>query len=51
VADPAVVLGGVVAAAAIAGSLSLNRKLILRVLKKLADEDEEATRLPGLFMA
>jgi hypothetical protein len=40
-----------VAAAAIAGSLSLNRKMILRVPKKLGDEDEEATRLPDLFMA
>jgi len=49
-----VVLGAVVvvavAAAAIAGSLSLNRKMILRVPKKLGDEDEEATRLRGLFM-
>ena len=45
------VLGAVVAAAAIAGSLSLNRKMILRVPKKLGDEDEGATRLPGLFMA
>ncbi len=43
------VLGAVVAAAEIAGSLSLNKKIILRVLKKLGDEDEEATRLPGLF--
>jgi len=51
VADPGVVLGAVVAAAAIAGSLSLNRKMILRVPKKLGDEDEGATRLPGLFMA
>jgi hypothetical protein len=55
VADPGVVLGAVVAAAvaavAIAGSLSLNRKMILRVPKKLGDEDAEATRLPGLFMA
>jgi hypothetical protein len=46
-----VVLGAVVAAAAIAGSLSLNRKIILRVPKKPGDEDEEVTRLPGLFMA
>ena len=46
-ADPGVVLGAVVAAAAIAGSLSLNRKMILRVPKKLGDEDEEVTRLPG----
>jgi len=51
VADPGVVLGVGVAAAAIAGSLSLNRKMILRVPKNLGDEDEEATRLPGLFMA
>jgi len=44
VADPGVVLGVgvavVVAAAAIAGSLSLNRKMILRVPKKLGDGDE-----------
>ena len=50
-ADPGVVLAAVVAAAAIARSLSLNRKMILRVLKKPGDEDEEITRLPGLFMA
>jgi hypothetical protein len=37
----------VVAAAAIARSLSLNRKTILRVPKKLGDEGEEVTRLPG----
>jgi hypothetical protein len=36
VADPGVVLEGVVVAAAIAGSLSLNRRMILRVPKKLA---------------
>jgi hypothetical protein len=34
-ADPGVVLGAVVAAAAIAGSLSLSRRMILRVTKKL----------------
>jgi hydroxymethylglutaryl-CoA reductase len=44
-------LAAVVAAAVIAGSLSLNRKMILRVPKKLGYEDEEVTRLPGLFMA
>jgi hypothetical protein len=42
-----VVLVAVVAAAAIAGSLSLSRKTILRVPKKLGDEGEEVTRLPG----
>jgi hypothetical protein len=42
-------LGEVVAAAAIAGSLSLNRKKILRGPKKLGDEDEEVARPPGLF--
>jgi len=51
VADPGVVLGAVVgagvAAAAIAGSLSLNRKMILRVPKKLGDEDEEVIRTWG----
>jgi len=51
VADPGVVLGAavgaVVAAAAIAGSLSLNRKMILRVPKKLSDEDEEVIRTWG----
>ena len=41
------VLGAVVAAAAIAGSLSLKRKMILRVPKKLGDEDEEAIRTRG----
>jgi hypothetical protein len=46
VADPGVVLGAVVgvvvvAAAAIAGSLSLNRKMILRVPKKLGQIDPE----------
>jgi hypothetical protein len=51
VADPGVVLAAAVAAAAIDGSLSLNRKMILRVPKKLGYEDEEVTRLPGLFMA
>jgi hypothetical protein len=40
-----------VAAAAIAGSLSLNRKMIIGVPKKLGKDDEEATRLPGLLMA
>jgi hypothetical protein len=44
VADPGVVLGAVVAGAAIAGSLSLSRKMILRVPKKLGDEDEEVIR-------
>ncbi len=44
------VLAAVVAAAAIAGSLSLSRKMILRVPKELGDEDEEVTRLPGLFI-
>ena len=38
------VLEAGVAAAAIAGSLSLNRKMILRVPKKLGDEDEEVIR-------
>jgi hypothetical protein len=42
-----VVLGEVVAAAAIAGSLSLKRKMILRVPKKLGDEDEEVIRTWG----
>jgi len=46
-----VVLGAVVAAgvaaAAIAGSLSLSRKMILRVPKKLGDEDEEVIRTWG----
>jgi hypothetical protein len=36
-ADPGVVMGAVVAAAAIAGSLSLGRKMILRVPEKLGD--------------
>ncbi len=51
VADPGVVLAAAVAEAAIAGSLLPNRKKILRVPKRLSDEDEEVTRLPGLFMA
>jgi len=38
-----------VAAAAIAGSLSLNRKMILRVPKKLGDEDEEVIRIGDGF--
>jgi hypothetical protein len=42
-----VVLGAAVAAAAIAGSLSLSRKTILRVPKKLGDEDEEVIRTWG----
>ena len=37
-------VAAVVAAAAIAGSLSLKRKMILRVPKKLGDEDEEVIR-------
>jgi hypothetical protein len=44
VADPGVVLGAAVAEAAIAGSLPLNRKMILRVPKKLGDEDQEVIR-------
>ncbi len=37
----------VVAAAAIAGSLSLNTKMIIRVPKNLVDEDEEVMRNRG----
>ncbi len=44
-------MGAVVAAAAIAGSLSLNRKVILKVPKRPGDEGEEVTLLPGLFTA
>ena len=43
-ADPGVVLGAAVAGAAIAGSLSLIREMILKVPKKLGDEDEEVIR-------
>ena len=37
-------VAAVVAAAAIVGSLSLNRKMILRVPKNLGDEDGEVIR-------
>jgi hypothetical protein len=43
-----VAVAAAVAAAAIAGSLSLNRKMILRVPKKLGDEDEES--LSGTYV-